>query len=168
MKIDRTVLLGTLFVVLFVAAVAAVRLDATAAVAETAPESKAPAEEAVEPDMHEFMEYVFEPGYKRLKVVLAEKPADNKAWKAVKGDALVLAEAGNLLMHRRPEADKWTKEMDAAWTGISADVREHGGKLYRAAKKRDYESTRVHWEAMLGRCNACHDKFAGGEHQLAP
>ena len=27
--------------------------------------------------MHEFMEYVFEPNYKRLKVVMASEPADN-------------------------------------------------------------------------------------------
>lgn len=168
MKIDRTFLLGLLFVTCLVGAVVALRLDATAAVAQGKKEAVGPKAEAVEPDMHEFMEYVFEPGYKRLKVALAEAPADNKAWKVVKGDGLVLAEAGNLLLHRRPEADKWTQEMDAEWTGFAADVREHGGKLYRAAKKKDYESSRTHWEAMLTRCNACHTKFAGGEHQLVP
>ena len=35
----------------------------------------------VEKSMHEFMEYVFQPGYKRLKKNMASEPANKAAWK---------------------------------------------------------------------------------------
>jgi hypothetical protein len=117
---------------------------------------------AVEPDMHEFMEYVFEPTYKRLKLSMAAAPANNSAWKGIKGDALVLAESGNLLLHRQP------KDNVSTWDELSVAVRDAGGALYQSAKKKDFTTARQNYEMMLKKCNACHDKFAGGEHQLAP
>ena len=112
--------------------------------------------------MHEFMEYVFQPTYKRLKSSIAVEPADNNAWKGIKADALILAEGGNLLLLRSPKEDA------AAWSDLSAAVRESGGSLYQSAKKKDYKSARQQYEVMLKKCNACHDKFADGEHQLSP
>ena len=116
----------------------------------------------VEQSMHEFMEYVFQPTYLRLKAQMAAEPPDNKAWKAVKSDALILAEGGNLLLIRQPEKD--TK----SWQDLSAQVRGLGGELYQAAKKKDYKSAHQHYKAMLIKCNACHQQFAKGEHQLEP
>jgi hypothetical protein len=116
----------------------------------------------VEPDMHEFMEYVFQPTYLRLKSQMAADPADNAAWKAIKADALTLAEGGNLLLIRQPEDDR------ADWARHSVQVRDAGGQLYRAAQAKDAQSTRKHYQAMLTRCNACHKQFAGGEYQLEP
>jgi hypothetical protein len=118
--------------------------------------------QVVEGDMHEFMEYVFQPTYKRLKVSMAAAPADNNAWKGIKSDALILAEGGNLLLLRLPEEDA------TDWQVLSAAVRDTGGNLYRAAKKKDFPAAQQHYQAMLKKCNACHDKFAGGEHQLLP
>ena len=40
----------------------------------------------VEDSMHEFMEYVFQPTYPRLKHSMMAVPADNKGWKAIKSD----------------------------------------------------------------------------------
>lgn len=116
----------------------------------------------VEKSMHEFMEYVFEPGYKRLKANLAAAPADNAGWKAIKGDALVLAEATNLLFDRLPE------EKSNDWIEHAAASRAQGALLYQAAKKKDYTAARAAWETMLTKCNGCHKQFADGEHQLAP
>ncbi|REJ93934.1 MAG: hypothetical protein DWQ34_01435 [Planctomycetota bacterium] len=120
------------------------------------------AAEPVESDMHEFMEYVFQPTFKRLKPAMAEEPVDNQAWKAIKADALILAEGGNLLLMRQPEEDA------ADWTEHSVQVRQYGGELYRAAKAKDYAKARGHYESMVKNCNACHEQFAGGEHILAP
>ncbi len=116
----------------------------------------------VEDDMHEFMEYVFEPSYKRLKASLADEPADRSAWKGIKADSLILAEAANLLLHRGPaeEAGKWASH--------SVAVRQQGGALYRAAKMRDYTQAKRQFATLLKKCNQCHDDFAGGEHQLSP
>jgi cytochrome c553 len=116
----------------------------------------------VEDNMHEFMEYVFQPTYKRLKEAMASEPTDNGAWKAIKSDALILAESGNLLLIRKP------KELADVWTQHSVVVRELGGNLYQAARKKDYESARRNYTSMLTKCNSCHDKFADGEHQLKP
>lgn len=123
---------------------------------------KKDAAEPVEPDMHEFMEYVFQPTFKRLKPVMASAPADNAGWKAIKADALILAEGGNLLLFRQPKDDV------ADWVKHSVQVRDFGGQLYRAAKAKDYASARKHYESMVQNCNACHQQFAGGEHILTP
>lgn len=126
------------------------------------PADKQDAAEPVEPDMHEFMEYVFQPTFNRLKPVMAAAPADNPGWKAIKADALILAEGGNLLLIRQPEEDT------ADWVKHSRQVRDFGGQLYRAAKAKDYTNARKHYEAMVQNCNACHEQFAGGEHILTP
>jgi hypothetical protein len=135
-------------------------LPGTASVA--AEPAAVPKPAPVEESMHEFMEYVFEPAYKRLKVAMAAAPTDNAGWKAIKGDSLPLAEAGNLLLTRLPDDDA------AAWAGHSAKVRDFGGQLYGAAKKKDFPAARKAYESMIQNCNACHDQFAGGSHILKP
>jgi len=121
-----------------------------------------PTPQPVEKSMHEFMEYVFQPAYKRLKPLMAAAPADNVGWKGIKGESMVLAEGGNLLLGRLPEKE------GAAWAELSVAVRETGGQLYQAAKKKDFAAAKEHYEAMLKKCNACHRKFDNGKHQLAP
>ena len=116
----------------------------------------------VEKSMHEFMEYVFQPTYRRLKVSMATEPADKKGWKAIKADSLVLAESCNLLLIRIP------KEDGKAWAGYAQSTRELGGKLYHAARKKDYAAAQSNYKAMLTQCNACHKKFDNGKHQLTP
>ncbi|QDU36044.1 hypothetical protein Mal4_03270 [Maioricimonas rarisocia] len=120
--------------------------------------------EPVEDDMHEFMEYVFQPTFKRLKPAMASEPENNAGWKTIKSDALILAEGGNLLLSRAPE----DKDEADAWAKLSVAVRKSGGELYAAAKKREYKGARGAYETMIRHCNACHDEFAGGEYQLSP
>lgn len=116
----------------------------------------------VEDDMHEFMEYYFQPTYKRLKAVMAKEPADAKGWKPIKADSLILAEGGNLLLHRMP------KKGGDLWRKLSIAVRTEGGKFYHAAQKKNWKDSRAHYERMLKNCNACHQEFARGKYQLAP
>jgi hypothetical protein len=108
----------------------------------------------VESDMHEFMEYVFQPTYLRLQKLMASEPADNQGWKGIKADALTLAEGGNLLLIRVP------KEDGKQWVQHSVQARDLGGQLYQAAKKKDFKSARKHYETMLTKCNACHQQLA--------
>ncbi len=116
----------------------------------------------VEDDMHEFMEYVFQPTYKRLKASMAASEKDNGTWKSIKSDSLTLAEGGNLLLFRGPQAD--SKD----WNKHATTIREFGGQLYRAAKKKDDTESQKVYRLMLDNCNACHQQFADGEHQLKP
>lgn len=113
-------------------------------------------------NMHHFMEYVFEPNYKRLKASLATEPTDKQAWKAVKGDALTLAEGANLLLLRLPDEDA------EDWKLMAVEVRGHGAALFQAARKPDYSAAQQAYKTMLKSCNACHQQFADGKHQLAP
>ncbi|MBD3674996.1 MAG: hypothetical protein HUJ26_15875 [Planctomycetaceae bacterium] len=129
--------------------------------AASAPEKEI-STEPVEPDMHEFMEYVFQPTFKQLKPAMATEPTDNQGWKTIKANSLVLAEGGNLLLIRQP------KEGATDWSKHSDQVRGFGGKLYRAAKSKDFKMARKHYESMIRNCNACHEQFAGGEHILKP
>jgi hypothetical protein len=126
------------------------------------PAAAEPAPQAVEADMHHFMEYLVEPAYLRLQSSMAGAPADNAGWKAIKGDPLLLAEATNLLFARLP------KENARAWKQTSADVRASGAALYEAAKKKDYAVARRSYEAMIKNCNACHEQFHKGEPVLKP
>jgi len=117
---------------------------------------------AVEESMHELMEYVFEPTYKRLRQSMASPPADKAGWKSVKSDALILAESSNLLLFREPE------EMSSDWNSSIVAIRDLGGKLYQAAAKSDYDAAKGHYTAMLENCNQCHKVFAEGKYQLEP
>ncbi|MCA9266475.1 MAG: cytochrome c [Planctomycetales bacterium] len=116
----------------------------------------------VEPDMHEFMEYAFEPVFHPLKEAMATEPKDGKGWKAVKAGGLLLAESGNLLMMRAPTDDA---EEITEWNKLSVAMRVEAQNLYRAGKSRTYADAKTSYTAMVARCNACHDRFADGEHQ---
>lgn len=128
----------------------------------TSSDSSEPGLAPVEADVHEFMEYAFEPFFKQLKASLQGPPADKKAWVPVKANALVLAESGNLLMLRGPDENK------AEWNRLSAELRDQGKMLYQAAKKREFEPTKTNYMKLVTKCNACHEKFADGEHMQKP
>ena len=81
----------------------------------------------VDVNMHDFMEGVFQAPYKRLKIAMAQSPADNAAWKSIRSDALILAEGGNLLLTRLPS------ENQADWVSHSEKSRDAGGEFVAAA-----------------------------------
>ena len=116
----------------------------------------------VEESMHEFMEYVFQPTYLRLKASMVAVPADNKGWKALKSDALILAESCNLLFARKPD------EHGEDWTSHAMAAKTHGAELYKAAKEKNFEAATSAYKAMLNNCNACHKQFEDGKHILQP
>lgn len=116
----------------------------------------------VEKDMHEFMEYVFQPSFLRLKAAMAQPATTDSQWKAIKGEALTLAECCNLLLMRVP------LEQTDLWGGTSAQVRRYGSALYHAADEKNWADARDAYGAMINNCNLCHQHFADGEHQLRP
>ena len=118
--------------------------------------------EVVEKSMHEFMEYVFQPTYKRLRASMQAEPVGKNGWKSIKSDSLILAESCNLLLLRAPEEDRGT------WNQITVETRQLGGELYHAAAKSDFATATSKYQAMLTKCNACHASFADGKYQLKP
>lgn len=116
----------------------------------------------IDVNMHDFMEGVFQAPYKRLKVAMAQEPKDNAAWKALRSDALILAEGGNLLLSRLPQ------ENQADWVKHSELSRDAGGEFVAAAKKKDFAAAKGAYEKMLTYCNDCHKQFEEGRHILTP
>jgi hypothetical protein len=116
---------------------------------------------AVEPDMHEFMEYFFQPTYQRLQASMAQIGTDSPNWKAIKSDSLILAESTTLLLGRGEAGE-------ASWQKHVQETRAAAAELYNAAKAKDVQLSRDRYTTMITRCNACHQDFAGGEHQLMP
>ena len=142
----------------------AVCLGGFFATLESAEPDGAASIEPVEPNMHEFMEYYFEPAYKSLHESMGSEPENNTGWKSIKADSLVLAEGGNLLLVHKP----YKSDDVASWKKHSEGVRQHGGELFAAAKKKDYAAARKAYEAMIGQCNNCHDGFHKGKPNLKP
>ena len=116
----------------------------------------------VDTNMHDFMEGMFQAPYRRLKDSLAIEPKDNNGWRAVRSDVLILAEASNVAALRKPE-----KNVDE-WNELCLACKQDGETAYKAAKRKKYAETRKSYEAMLINCNACHNSFAEGKHQLVP
>lgn len=128
----------------------------------SAAESQPSGQVAVEESMHEFMEYVYQPTYVRLKNTMAGLSGEKPDWKLAKADSLILAESGNLLLLRGPKEDR---EM---WAQLSIATRDSGKELYQAARAKDATKAKAAYTTLIERCNACHDHFADGEHQLEP
>lgn len=124
-----------------------------------------PADEALKPvdvNMHDLMEGMFQVPYRRLKIAMEKEPADPPAWKALRSDALILAEASNMLILRKPEKDV------EAWIKYSVDSRDAGAEIVKAAKKQDFANSKAAYVKMLDHCNACHKQFEKGKHILKP
>lgn len=88
-----------------------------------------------------------------LGKLLRDKPAEAEAWGFARGQALLIAETGNLLLLRPPRSGQDT------WAGHAADLRDAGGKLARAAAEKDYPKSRAGLAAVANVCNRCHNAF---------
>ena len=90
-----------------------------------------------------------------LATLLRDKPAEAEAWKFARGQALLLAETGNLLLIRPPRAT----ESQEAWRNHAGDLRDSAAALARAAAAADYARARVGLANVANACNRCHQAF---------
>jgi hypothetical protein len=100
------------------------------------------------------MEALTEPNFRGLEKLLETRPANTEAWTFARGQALIIAETGNLLMLRQPRGDG-----KAAWLQRAAEVRAAATRLARAAAARDYELSRSVLASLANACNRCHQTF---------
>jgi hypothetical protein len=92
--------------------------------------------------------------YRGLQRLLKNKPADNETWTFLRGQALLTAETGNLLLLRPPRnngRDTWMK--------LAMDMRGKAGTLARQAAARDYPAAKTALEDLTNSCNRCHQTF---------
>ena len=104
------------------------------------------------------MEGLADPNTRALGKLLAAKPKDAEAWAFARGQALLLAEAGNLLLMRPPK----TKAGEESWLTDAADLRESATSLARAAAAKDYLQARTALAGVGNACNRCHQTFRVG------
>ena len=82
-------------------------------------------------------------------------PGDDETWKFARGQALLIAESGNLLMLRPPK----TGTGQETWMRLSTDLREKASALATLTGARDYERSRLALADVAQSCNRCHETF---------
>lgn len=101
------------------------------------------------------MEGLAVPNLRGLGKALRDPPREPEAWGFARGQALLLAETGNLLMLRPPKSRDGTD----VWMTRSTELREAAAALARAAAGRDYLQARAGLAAVANTCNRCHQAF---------
>jgi hypothetical protein len=99
------------------------------------------------------MDALNQANFQGLERLLLEKPASVDAWIFARGQALLIAECGNLLMIRPPTVGR------AVWLDRCADLRTAATRVARAAADRDYPRAKNLIGDLATACNRCHDSF---------
>ena len=100
------------------------------------------------------MEGVAHANYQGIEKNLKQKPEDAETWKFVRGQALIVAESGNLLLIRPPKNDG-----QAVWMQRATDLREAAATLAKHAGARDYDRSKAALADVTNTCNRCHQTF---------
>jgi cytochrome c556 len=101
------------------------------------------------------MEGLAQPNLRGLGKALKDRPAEAEAWRFARGQALLVAETGNLLMMRPPKV----KDTTDTWMARSTELREAAAALARSAAAQDYPQARSGLAAVANACNRCHQSF---------
>ncbi|HTU22972.1 MAG TPA: cytochrome c [Gemmataceae bacterium] len=101
------------------------------------------------------MEGLAQPNYRALEKHLQGKgPPDRETWTFARGQALLIAETGNLLLLRPPRnAGRET------WMRRAMDMRQSAGNLARRLGNRDLARSRAALLDLANKCNSCHQTF---------
>lgn len=100
------------------------------------------------------MEGIHQANYRGLERLLGTRPADDDTWRFVRGQALLIAEGGNLLMLRPPRTGG-----QEDWMRRSTELRESAAALGRLAAAKDYAGSVTALGTVANACNKCHQTF---------
>ncbi|MGL4555504.1 MAG: cytochrome c [Gemmataceae bacterium] len=92
--------------------------------------------------------------HKSLMKLLKTKPADNDTWVFARGQAILIAETGNLLLLRPPR-----NSGRDAWNRLAMGMRSEASALARATSARDHPTSRSALGRLTAACNRCHTTF---------
>jgi hypothetical protein len=90
--------------------------------------------------------------FKGLGRLLKNRPKDDEAWAFARGQALLVAETGNLLMMRPPK----TRDAQDRWMDHATELRDSATALSRTVAAKDYVKSRAALAALANTCNRCH------------
>jgi len=88
------------------------------------------------------------------RILKRDDAIDEASWKFARGQALLIAESGNLLMLRPPK-----NSGQEAWMKSAGELRERAGQLGRVVSTRDVEGSRRGLVQLANTCNKCHETF---------
>ncbi|MBY0231802.1 MAG: cytochrome c [Gemmataceae bacterium] len=100
------------------------------------------------------MEGLAHSNYRSLDKLLRTKAPDNETWAFARGQAILVAETGNLLLLRPPKGaarDTWMK--------LAMDMRAQATTLARAAAARDHAGSKQELARLGDACTRCHTTF---------
>jgi hypothetical protein len=100
------------------------------------------------------MEGLQQPNFRALEKLLRGSSLDNEAWTFARGQALLLAESGNLLMLRPPRNEGFD-----SWIKLSVEMRERASSVAKFAGTRDLAQARIALVDLSNTCNRCHQSF---------
>jgi hypothetical protein len=100
------------------------------------------------------MEGLAHSNYRSLAKLLRAKPTDLDTWVFARGQSILIAETGNLLLLRPPRntgRDTWMK--------LAMAMRSEAAEVARAAGSRDYTAATANLTRLTDSCNRCHTTF---------
>lgn len=101
------------------------------------------------------MEGLTQSNFRGLERLLKKKPTQIEEWVFARGQALLIAETGNLLLLRPPK----TAAGQDTWQQRAMELRDAATALARTAAARDFEKSRTALEGVANVCNRCHQSF---------
>ena len=100
------------------------------------------------------MEGLLNANFRGLERLLNQKAPDAQGWTFARGQSLLIAEAGNLLMLRPPK-----NEGRQAWFERSMELRRLAVQLAQTIGRKDLERSRLALQTLANSCNRCHQTF---------
>jgi hypothetical protein len=100
------------------------------------------------------MEGLLQANVRGMEKNLRQPPTDQETWTFVRGQALLVAETGNLLMLRPPKSGG-----QDVWYESAAQLREKATAIARFAANRDADRCRRGLVELANTCNRCHKTF---------
>jgi hypothetical protein len=100
------------------------------------------------------MEGLAHANFRGMEKLLRQKPGDVQTWTFLRGQALLIAETGNLLLLRPPR-----NQGQSVWMERASDLRAQAVKLARAAAREDYAGCKTGLRDLATACNRCHNGF---------
>jgi hypothetical protein len=104
----------------------------------------------------ELMVTVIRPASDAIFYVETRTPADGDAWTVLQGQALMVAEAANLLMLPGRARD------EKQWMADAVLMREAGAAAFTAAKTRNVEAVAAVNDQLYESCTTCHRHYRPG------
>ena len=86
----------------------------------------------------------------------SQAPTTDQEWQALRNSAVMLAEAGNLLMIGRRARDQ------RAWVKLSRGLTDAGAAALKAAMSKDLEAVNRASDQLIDVCESCHTPYRDG------